>query len=119
MPRFALLVHDSPRGLHYDFFLEAGDALKTWALPQLPSPGEPIECESLPDHRPIYLDYEGPISGGRGSVVRWDRGHFEIEAWSDVEIRVDLAGEKLAGRIELRRTPEQAGRWRFVWSGSL
>ena len=34
MPRFALLIHDAPRGMHYDFFLEVGDVLKTWALPQ-------------------------------------------------------------------------------------
>ena len=103
MPRFALLIHDSPRGLHYDFFLEEGEVLKTWALPHLPEPGLEIACEALADHRPIYLDYEGPISGGRGTVARWDQGTFVIELWTDDEIIVELAGAKLAGRVELRR----------------
>ncbi len=112
MPRFALLVHDSPRGMHYDFFLEAGDVLKTWALPQEPEPGLEINCEALADHRPLYLDYEGPISGGRGTVAGWDRGTYSVEAWRDDEIIVALAGSKLAGRVALRRT---AGQWRFQW----
>ena len=112
MPRFALLIHDSPRGLHYDFFLEDGDVLKTWALPHLPEPGLEIPCEALADHRPMYLDYEGPISGGRGTVARWDQGTYSVERWTDDEIVVELAGAKLAGRVELRR---QAGQWRFEW----
>jgi hypothetical protein len=114
MPRFALLIHDSPRGLHYDFLLEAGDMLKTWALPRLPEPGVEIACEALPDHRPLYLDYEGPISGGRGTVSRWDRGEFITHVWSELEINAELAGERLTGRIELRRL-DDTGRWWFLW----
>ena len=114
MPRFALLIHDSPRGLHYDLLLESGDVLRTWALPHLPAPGVETECEALADHRPVYLDYEGPISGGRGTVTRWDRGTFRVEAWTDGEIAIELSGEKLAGRIELRRVTEQARGWRLV-----
>jgi hypothetical protein len=112
MPRFALLIHDSSRGLHYDFFLEDGKVLKTWALPRLPEPGLEIPCEALADHRPIYLDYDGPISGGRGTVSPWDRGTFIIHSWIDDEIIVELSGTKLVGRMELRR---QAGQWRFKW----
>ncbi|MGA2253550.1 MAG: DNA polymerase ligase N-terminal domain-containing protein [Thermoguttaceae bacterium] len=112
MPRFALIVHDSPRGLHYDFFLENGEVLKTWALPHLPEPGLEIACDRLVDHRSIYLDYEGPISGGRGRVTRWDQGTFVIATWTDAAIIVELAGAKLAGRVELRL---EAGQWRFNW----
>jgi hypothetical protein len=36
MSRFAILRHDSPRGLHWDLLLETGDTLATWALPQVP-----------------------------------------------------------------------------------
>ena len=54
----------------------------------------------------MYLDYEGPISGGRGTVTRWDQGTYSVELWTDDEIIVELAGGKLAGRVELRR---QAG----------
>ncbi len=111
MPRFAVLIHDSPRGLHYDFFLEAGDVLKTWALPQLPAPGVETECEALDDHRLTYLDYEGPISGGRGTVARWDRGAYRAETWADDEVVVVLSGEKLAARVTLRRRSDQTAQW--------
>ena len=113
MPRFAVLIHDSPRGLHYDFLLEAGDALKTWALPKIPATGDEIECEALPDHRLVYLDYEGPVSGNRGTVTRCDQGTFSIKTWTADEIIVLLSGEKLAGRIELNVLPNQSGRWRL------
>lgn len=112
MPRFALLVHDSPRGLHYDFFLEEGVALKTWSLPRLPEPGLEIPCDALADHRSIYLQYEGPLSEGRGTVARWDQGTYVVERWTDDDIRVKLTGNKYAGGVELRR---QAGRWIFTW----
>jgi DNA polymerase Ligase (LigD) len=113
MPRFALLIHDSPRGLHYDFLLEAGEVLKTWALPRVPAAGDEIECEALPDHRLVYLDYEGPVSGNRGTVTRYDSGSFQVVLWTDGEVVVEVAGEKLAGRIELRRMPGQTRRWQL------
>jgi hypothetical protein len=115
MPRFALLIHDSPRGLHYDFLLEVGGVLMTWGLPRQPEVGVEIECEALPDHRPLYLEYEGPISDGRGTVSRWDRGEFVAHVWNELEIVAELAGKRLAGRVELRRLPGAAGRWRFLW----
>ncbi len=75
--------------------------LKTWALPRLPEAGIEIPCEALADHRLTYLDYEGPISGGRGTVSRWDQGTFAVEVWTDNEILVELAGGQLAGRVDI------------------
>jgi len=56
------------------------------------------------DHRPRYLDYEGPISGGRGRVERLDAGQVE-----DVEgdpratrWRARFEGARLLGLHELR-----------------
>jgi len=76
MPRFVILRHDAPRRLHFDFLLEVSGGLKTWALPQSPQDGVEMVCEALPDHRQGYLDYEGPVSGGRGTVTRWDWGTY-------------------------------------------
>jgi hypothetical protein len=112
MPRFAVLRHDSPRGTHWDFLLEMGSALRTWALPQAPEPGAELICEALPDHRLAYLDYEGPVSGQRGSVARWDRGTYEVCRQSDRELVVELCGEKLSGRVVLDRLADAPGRWR-------
>lgn len=113
MPRFVILRHDSPRGLHWDFLLEMGQALKTWALPRPPEPAVEMTCEGLPDHRLLYLDYEGPVSGDRGSVTRWDRGTYEVLRQSDLELVIDLSGEKLAGRVVLERSPDDPQRWWF------
>lgn len=113
MPRFVILRHDSPRGAHFDLMLEVGDVLKTWALPQPPEPGVEITCEALGDHRVTYLDYEGPLSGGRGSVIRWDRGTYTVERQSDMEWAVSLVGEKIRGRATLCRMGGDLRGWRF------
>jgi hypothetical protein len=116
MPRFVILRHDSPCGVHFDLMLEVGDVLKTWALPQPPEPGAEMECEALGDHRPAYLDYEGPISGGRGSVTRWDRGTFTVQRQSDAQWVVCLAGEKLASTAAISRMADDATRWRVSFT---
>jgi len=113
MPRFVILRHDSPRGEHFDFMLEAGDSLKTWALPHPPEAGVEIDCEALADHRLAYLEYEGPISGERGAVTRWDRGTFSLERQSSEEWAVTLAGERLAGQATLLRSADDPKKWRF------
>ena len=116
MPRYAILRHDSPRGVHWDFLLEMGPALKTWALPRPPEPGVEMTCEALADHRLDYLDYEGPVSDDRGSVARWDRGTYRVDRRSDRELVVDLSGEKLSGRAALSRLPEPPEGWRFSFA---
>jgi hypothetical protein len=113
MPRFVILRHENPQGVHFDFMLESGGALKTWTLAQPPQAGAEIPCETLPDHRLAYLDYEGPISGGRGSVTRWDRGIFTIQRQSEAECVVKLAGEKVAGTVTLLRFADVSNRWSF------
>ena len=110
MPRFVVLTHDHPF-LHWDLMLEAGEHLRTWRLLELPGPEKVIAAEALPDHRALYLDYEGPVSGGRGEVRRWDAGTCEVVGDSDDAVDLELAGNVLRGRAELRRG-ESAG-WTF------
>ena len=102
-----------PAGVHFDFMLEMGGVLKTWSLPQPPLPGVEIDAEALPDHRLAYLDYEGPISGDRGSVTRWDRGTYEVENQSESELIVRLKGEKLIGKATLVQNREIKTDWVF------
>ena len=113
MPRFAVLRHDSPRGLHWDLLLEMGPVLKTWALSQPPESGKELTCEALPDHRLDYLEYEGPLSGDRGTVGRWDYGAYEILRQSESQLVVELAGGKLTGRAVLERSSGDPRQWRF------
>jgi hypothetical protein len=82
-------------------------------LPQPPVSGVETPCEALADHRMAYLDFEGPISGGRGLVARWDRGTCIIRQQSDTEWVVELSGEKLTGEALLRRATGDPNRWTF------
>src|SRR5205823_5835731 len=76
MPRFVILEHDWPTR-HWDLLLEAGGVLRAWRLLDEPVPGTPVPAEPNADHRLFYLDYEGPVSGGRGNVSRWAAGVFD------------------------------------------
>src|SRR5215831_17139302 len=97
MPRFVILEHDWPTR-HWDFFLEAGPVLRAWRLLGEPGPGREVPAEANAEHRSLYLDYEGPVSGGRGNVVRWDAGTFEWVVDGPERIEVALHGEKPTGR---------------------
>ncbi len=109
MARFVVLRHDSPDGLHWDFMLEIGGALRTWALQDEPAANRRIAARALGDHRVAYLDYEGPVSDDRGTVSQWDGGTFEV-----VEVKRDLVvarltGRKLVGRAVLERAADSSG----------
>ena len=67
-------------GDHYDWMFEADRCIATWATPhRLPidTAGD-VGAVRLPDHRSEYLQYEGEVSGNRGSVERVEEGRFEI-----------------------------------------
>jgi hypothetical protein len=118
--QFVVLFHEMPaesdRPSHWDFMLKAGEALSTWALQSVPTPEQSISADQLPDHRLAYLEYEGPISGGRGAVRRWDRGACEWLEVSDLRIRIRVAGEKLVGVITLGREAPSDQRWTMRWA---
>jgi len=118
MPRFVILRHDPPPGgqrpPHWDLMLQRGDALRTWALAEPPAAGRWIAAEALPDHRPDYLDYEGPVSGDRGAVSRWDAGTVQWERKTTCEVVVYLDGKQVSGRATLTRVDETATSWQFV-----
>ncbi len=113
MPRFVILEHDFP-SMHWDFMLEIGDTLRTWRLHGQPEPGLAIRAEPLGDHRKAYLDYEGPVSGNRGSVRRWDAGTFEWRMDRDEQVIVELHGAHCAGAATLDRLA--GGEWRFSFA---
>ena len=116
MPRFVVLRHDHPRGVHWDFMLETGKVLTTWALESPPEPGERIVARPLPDHRPAFLHYEGPIAGDRGSVTRWDEGTCELVERSEDQWLVVLWGKRLAAKAAIRRIRGEPVRWEFAFS---
>lgn len=100
MPRFVVLDHDWPHP-HRDLLLERDGVLKAWRLPAAFDLTSPVPAELNFDHRLIYLDYEGPVSGGRGEVRRWDAGELVWEEFTEQEIRVRLSGIRLWGCFRL------------------
>jgi len=112
MPRFAILTHDHPF-LHWDFLLEQRDSCRTWRLLKPPDTPGDVSAETIADHRLMYLDYEGPVSGDRGTVTQWDAGTFEWLVNSDDVVEVRLTGQKLAGRARL--IPTERGGWTFAF----
>ena len=109
MPRFVILEHDHPTR-HWDLMLEAGPVLRTWRLSRPPEPSRPVEAIPSFDHRLAYLDYEGPVSGNRGTVRRWDAGTFAWELDTPEQVAVCLSGGRIAGRAILQR---EKSAWSF------
>jgi bifunctional non-homologous end joining protein LigD len=111
---FCVQRHDATR-LHYDFRLEIGGVLKSWAVPKGPTLDPDVKhlAAQVEDHPIEYGDFEGTIPAGNygaGSVMLWDRGTFELMgdvsaaeqlARGDFKFRLD--GEKLRGNFGLVR----------------
>jgi hypothetical protein len=104
MPRFVLLEHDW-NGLHWDFMLEHGDVLRTWAIDAPIVVGKDLPARPLGDHRRLYLEFEGEVSGGRGTVRRIDEGTYRVLIWSAADhVQVEVAGRQLAGIVDLSKS---------------
>jgi bifunctional non-homologous end joining protein LigD len=120
--RFVVQRHRATR-LHYDFRLEIGGVLVSWAVPRGPSmrPLEKRRAARTEDHPVEYLEFEGVIPAGEyggGDVIVWDRGGWEPEdldepgaSVEDGELKFILHGERLKGRYVIVRTRKdhQAG----------
>ena len=119
-PIFVIQKHDASN-LHYDFRLQVGDVLKSWAVPKGPStdPSEKRLALETEDHPLDYADFEGVIPEGQygaGVVIVWDTGTYENtsekkremlsmeEALEKGHITVTLQGKKLIGGYALIRT---------------
>ncbi len=122
--RFVVHEHRSKR-LHYDFRLEIGGVLKSWAVPKGPSmdPADKRLAVMVPDHTLDYYNYEGIIpegSYGAGPVVVWDAGTFvpiDTEdpgaALASGRFSFELKGKKLKGAFALalmKHLPRSTGK---------
>ncbi len=111
-----LLRHDLPDGsYHFDWMLARDDhcPLLTFRLDRdISLDNQPFEAQPIGDHRRTYLDYEGPISGNRGSVSRVAVGWCGLKKVSSNEIKLTL---DLAHRTgNLRGIRQSDGRFLFA-----
>jgi bifunctional non-homologous end joining protein LigD len=109
---FCVQRHHATR-LHYDFRLEIGGALASWAVPKGPTlkPSEKRLAMHVEDHPLDYGNFEGTIPAGNygaGSVMLWDRGAYELLGDLPAKAQIDrgdlkfrLHGHKLKGEFAI------------------
>jgi len=107
---------------HYDFRLEVGGVMRSWAVPKGPSldPAAKRLAVQVEDHGLAHNDFEGGL--GDGAVIIWDRGTYEQGgrvAWPEALERGHavfvLHGEKLRGGFALQRTrPGAKPQWLLI-----
>ena len=114
--RFVVQLHDATT-LHFDLRLQAGEVLRSWAVPRGPSldPGVRRLAVPVDDHALSAGEFEGVHAGqarGSGAVIIWDEGTAQIVRDEPGHLTFILSGHKLAGRFALTRTGER--RWLLV-----
>ncbi|MPZ44629.1 MAG: ATP-dependent DNA ligase [Betaproteobacteria bacterium] len=144
-PLLFVVQQHAARRLHWDFRLEAGGVLLSWAVPNGPSlvTGEKRLAVRTEDHPFDYASFEGVIPKGQygaGEVIVWDTGVYSPDehgeyAFDDREgaerriaqglargkLSIFLRGHKLKGSFALVRMKEadkkEADNWLLLKHG--
>ncbi|WP_305805141.1 DNA ligase D [Stenotrophomonas sp. YIM B06876] len=121
-PIFVVQLHHASHR-HYDFRLQVGDALKSWAVPKGPSYDPKVKrmAVEVEDHPLDYAAFEGAIPHGQyggGHVARFDHGVWSTAGDPEAQLakghlRFELFGTKLKGGWHLVRsgTPSRQPQW--------
>jgi len=109
---FVIQKHWATR-LHYDFRLELGGTMKSWAVPKGPSydPADKRMAMHVEDHPISYNRFEGTIPAGNygaGKVIIWDKGVWvpledPQKGYREGKLKFELHGHKMHGRWTLVR----------------
>jgi bifunctional non-homologous end joining protein LigD len=130
--RFVVQRHEASH-LHYDFRLELGGVLKSWAVPKGPSlnPAQKRLAVMVEDHPVDYISFKGTIPEGNygaGTVSIWDHGNFvpvnekhepisERQALENIrkgELKFELKGKKLKGEFVLVNFRKDEKNWLLI-----
>jgi bifunctional non-homologous end joining protein LigD len=126
-PIFVVQRH-AARRLHFDFRLQVGGTLASWAVPKGPPEaiGEKRLAIHVENHPLEYAKFEGDIPQGNygaGHVDIWDEGTFQVEgplpAAEQIEkgeIKFRLMGNRLSGTFVLVKMQRSTRRneWLFI-----
>ena len=92
---------------HWDWLLSDGEHLLSWACESEPRMGLVAPSIQLPPHRLKYLDYEGAISGDRGTVRIWTGGTLDWLETGPDRFVARLESDRLQARVEWVRCQGQ------------
>src|SRR5262249_34125969 len=130
-PIFVIQEHHARR-LHWDFRLEAGGLLKSWAVTREPTTDPESRRLAVPteDHPLEYAKFKGEIPEGQygaGHVSIWDHGTYDVSGTKEPEKAIvkgvergnfnfNLHGRKLQGEFALVRmnSGEMKGNWLLI-----
>ncbi|MET0269167.1 MAG: DNA ligase D [Sphingomonas sp.] len=123
---FMVQKHAATR-LHWDFRLELGGVLKSWAVTRGPSadPADKRLAVRTEDHPLSYATFEGTIPAGDyggGTVMLWDRGTWTPAPGKDPARTIEeghlhftLHGQRMKGEWIMVRLKPRAGERRENW----
>ena len=108
---FVIQEHHA-RSLHWDLRLERDGVLVSWALPKgLPeTPEQNHLAVHTEDHPLEYATFDGEIPKGEyggGQMTIWDKGNYEVEKWSETEVKFVLHGARASGGYVLFQTKDR------------
>ena len=144
-PLMFVVQQHAARRLHWDFRLEAGGVLLSWAVPNGPSlvTGEKRLAVRTEDHPFDYASFEGVIPKGQygaGEVIVWDTGVYSpdedgayafddradaerriAQGLADGKLSIFLRGHKLKGSFALvrmkKKDEKEADNWLLLKHG--
>lgn len=109
---FVVQLHHASRR-HFDFRLQVGDVLRSWAVPKGPSYDPKVKrlAVEVEDHPVSYATFEGDIDEGygKGHVDLFDKGVWATRGDAEAQIAkghlaFELFGERLKGSWHLVRS---------------
>lgn len=123
---FVVQKHIAHRaGLHWDFRLEYGGVLWSWAVRKGPSmdPADKRVAIHVEDHPLEYAAFQGRIPEGQygaGTVETWDRGTWQPlndpeDGMREGELKFLLSSDRLRGRFTLVRMRAKPREHQEAW----
>ena len=106
--RYVVLHHSDVDEPHFDLMFETlpGSMLATWRSAEWPIDGA-TPLTRLRDHRRLYLEYEGDLSGDRGTVMRVAEGTCQVEVGENAVWRIQLLTGSPPATLVLRQITDE------------
>lgn len=117
-----LLEHTLPDGMsHYDWMFERpGEeggllvSFRVQARPDTAGVGVELEAVRTGDHRSLYLEFEGEVSGGRGWVRRIGTGELRSITETGLQMQLVVRWDGGSGEQVWNGTADLGAGWRVA-----